>query len=108
MELLVLLFDQMHRFTVGNPPEGGTNYRSAEIPKTYVKGDYLITGLERCIRVHVPVIPTVARPKNIIGSRPYKLSDQRWVIRGSRMEYHDGRCEIDGLRREICDGSLES
>jgi len=24
------------------------------------------------------------------------------------MEYHDGRCEIDGLHREICDGSLES
>ena len=24
------------------------------------------------------------------------------------MEYHDGRREIDGLRREICYGSLES
>lgn len=34
MELLILLFDQMHRFAVGNAPERGTNYWSTEVPKT--------------------------------------------------------------------------
>ena len=75
VEFLVLFFDQMHCFTVGNPPERGASYWPTEIPKTCVEGGFLITGLEMRIRVHVPVIPTVARPKNIMGSRPYKLSD---------------------------------
>ena len=37
-------------------------------------GGLMIT-LCGCRNVHVPVIPTVASPKNIIGSRPCELLD---------------------------------
>lgn len=46
VEFLVLFFDQMHCFTVGNPPERGASYWPTEIPKTCAEGGFLITGLE--------------------------------------------------------------
>jgi hypothetical protein len=64
-----------------------------------------VTGLES--RAHVPVIPTVARPKNIMGSRPYSPLGEKLMAGRGRTKYHDGRCEVDGLGREVCNGSLE-
>ena len=81
MELLVLFFDQVHRFAVGDSPERRTNYWPTEVPKTYVER-WSMNCLERCRRVHVPVIPTVASPKNIMGSRPYNLLDSMEMVRG--------------------------
>ena len=68
----------------------------------------LITGPRRSGRVHVPVIPTVASPKNTIGSRPCKSLNEISRARKSRTEYHNRCREVNGLCREICDSSLES